>query len=100
NLLWFINAAAIGEALVLGVKSGIDLPVLQQVILNSCGSSWVAEHDIPSIYDGSFDPSFTTQLCCKDLKLISELATTLSVPLELGASVEQIFRRALNIYGG
>lgn len=99
NLLWYINAAAIGEALVLGAKSGIDLPVLQQVILNSCGTSWVAEHDIPSIYDGTFDPTFTTKLCTKDLRLISELATNHNVPLELGATVEQIFRRAENLYG-
>jgi 3-hydroxyisobutyrate dehydrogenase-like beta-hydroxyacid dehydrogenase len=100
NLLWYINAAAIGEALVLGAKSGIELPVLQEVILNSCGTSWVADHDIPSIYAGTFDPTFTTRLCTKDLRLISELATTLNVPVELGATVEQIFRRAENRYGG
>jgi 3-hydroxyisobutyrate dehydrogenase len=100
NLLWYINAAAIGEALVLGAKSGIALPVLQEVVLNSCGTSWVADHDIPSIYDGSFDPTFTTKLCTKDLGLISELATKLKVPVELGATVEQIFRRAENVYGG
>lgn len=100
NLLWYVNAAAIGEALVLGARSGIELPVLHQVILNSCGTSWVATHDIPSIYAGSFDPTFTTKLCTKDLRLISELAGTLKVPVELGATVEQIFRRAERIYGG
>jgi 3-hydroxyisobutyrate dehydrogenase-like beta-hydroxyacid dehydrogenase len=99
NLLWYINAAAIGEALVLGAKSGIELPVLQQVILNSCGTSWVAEHDIPSIYDGSFDPTFTTKLCTKDLGLISELATQLDVPLEFGAVAEQAFARSQARYG-
>lgn len=99
NLLWFINAAAIGEALILGAKSGIDLLTLQRVILNSCGNSWVASHDIPSIYNGSYDPSFTTELCCKDLRLIYELATKLNMPLEIGALVEQIFRRASNVYG-
>jgi 3-hydroxyisobutyrate dehydrogenase len=100
NLLWYINAAAIGEALVIGAKSGIDLPVLHQVVLNSCGTSWVAEHDIPSIYDGSFDPTFTTKLCTKDLGLIAELAATLDVPIELGATAQQVFQRAEKIYGG
>jgi 3-hydroxyisobutyrate dehydrogenase-like beta-hydroxyacid dehydrogenase len=99
NMLWFINAVALGEALVLGAKSGIELSVLRQVILHSCGTSWVAEHDIPSVYDGSFDPSFTTRLCTKDLRLISELAGRLNVPIELGATVEQIFRRTENRYG-
>jgi len=100
NLLWYINAAAIGEALVLGAKSGIDLSTLQQAILNSCGTSWVAEHDIPSIYDGSFDTTFTTKLCTKDLRLIAELADRFDVPIEVGATVQQIFRRAENLYGG
>lgn len=100
NLLWYINAVAIGEALVIGAKSGIDLPTLQKVVLNSCGTSWVAEHDIPSIYDGSYDTTFTTRLCCKDLRLISELATKLNVPVELGSTAEQAFRRAENLYGG
>jgi 3-hydroxyisobutyrate dehydrogenase-like beta-hydroxyacid dehydrogenase len=100
NLLWYVNAAAVGEALVLGAKSGIDLATLQQVILNSCGTSWVAEHDIPSIYNGSFDPSFTTRLCTKDLRLIAELADRVNVPIEVGSTVQQIFRRAENHYGG
>jgi 3-hydroxyisobutyrate dehydrogenase-like beta-hydroxyacid dehydrogenase len=100
NLLWYINAAAIGEALVLGAKSGIDLATLQQVVLNSCGTSWVAEHDIPSIYDGSFDTTFTTKLCTKDLRLIAELADRFDVPIEVGSTVQQIFRRSENLYGG
>jgi 3-hydroxyisobutyrate dehydrogenase len=100
NLLWYVNAAAIGEALALGAKAGIELDTLQQVVLNSCGTSWVAEHDIPSIYDGSFDPSFTTRLCTKDLRLIAELADRCEVPLEVGASAREVFRRAEDRYGG
>jgi 3-hydroxyisobutyrate dehydrogenase len=99
NLLWYINAVAIGEAMVLGAKSGIELRTLQKVILNSCGTSWVADHDIPSIFNGTFDETFTTKLCVKDLRLIYELATKLNVPIELGAVTEQIFRRAENLYG-
>ena len=100
NLLWFTNAAAIAEALVLGVKSGVDLRVLRQVIVNSCGNSWVAEHDIASIYDGTFDPTFTTALCRKDLGLVAELAAMLSVPIVLGATVQDIFGSAEARYGG
>nr|VFJ61067.1 MAG: 3-hydroxyisobutyrate dehydrogenase/2-hydroxymethylglutarate dehydrogenase [Candidatus Kentron sp. FM]VFJ61554.1 MAG: 3-hydroxyisobutyrate dehydrogenase/2-hydroxymethylglutarate dehydrogenase [Candidatus Kentron sp. FM]VFK13663.1 MAG: 3-hydroxyisobutyrate dehydrogenase/2-hydroxymethylglutarate dehydrogenase [Candidatus Kentron sp. FM] len=99
NLLWFVNAASIGEALIIGAKSGIDLPILKEVVINSCGNSWVAEHDIPSIYDGHYDPSFTTKLCCKDLGLIHELAKDLNVPIEIGKLVEKIFGRARDIYG-
>lgn len=100
NLLWFINAVAIGEGLMLGARAGIELSTLWEVIKASAGNSWVAEHDVPSIYRGDYDPSFTLNLCCKDLRLITDLGRELQVPLELGALVEQTFLRARTQYGG
>lgn len=100
NLLWFIHAAALGEGLVLGARAGIDLPVLWEIIKSSAGNSWVAEHDTPSVFRGDYDPSFTLDLCCKDLGLIHDLGAELDVPLELGALAEQIFQRARVTYGG
>lgn len=100
NLLWFINAVAIGEGLMIGAKAGIDLVQLMNIIRSSAGNSWVAEHDIPSIFEGHYDPSFTLDLCVKDLTLIQNLAQKLDVPLELGALVKQIFHRAQLTYGG
>jgi 3-hydroxyisobutyrate dehydrogenase-like beta-hydroxyacid dehydrogenase len=99
NLLWYVNAAAIGEALVMGAKAGITLDVLQDVVLNSCGTSWVAEHDIPSVYDGSFDATFTTKLCTKDLRLITELAGAQDLPLAMGATAQRVFERSEALYG-
>lgn len=100
NLLWFIHAAAIGEALILGAKAGIELTNLWQIIRASAGNSWVAEHDVPSIFQGHYDPSFTLDLCCKDLGLINDLGRRLDVPLELGSLVAHIFHRAQVQYGG
>ncbi len=100
NLLWFINAVAIGEGLMLGVRAGIGLPTVWEIIKSSAGNSWVAEHDVPSIFRGDYDPSFTLDLCCKDLHLINDLGRELDVPLELGTLVEQVFRRAKSQYGG
>lgn len=99
NQLWFVHAAALAEALVIGAKSGIDLDTLQQVILNSCGTSWVAEHDIPSVYGGTYDPTFTTALCLKDLGLITELAALHDVPIEITATAHNAFHRAAHKYG-
>jgi len=58
NLLWFINAAAIGEALMIGAKADIPLETVAAAIGSSAGNSWVAEHDIDSIFAGHYDPSF------------------------------------------
>lgn len=100
NLLWFINAVAIGEGLMIGAKAGIELTQLMAIIRSSAGNSWVAEHDIPSIFEGHYDPSFSLDLCSKDLNLIHDLARQLDVPIELGALVQQIFNRARLTYGG
>jgi 3-hydroxyisobutyrate dehydrogenase len=100
NLLWFINAAAIGEALLLGARSGVELRPLWEAIKLSAGNSWVAEHDVPAIFRGDYDPSFTLNLCCKDLRLITDLGRDTGTPLELGALAEQIFIRARTQYGG
>jgi 3-hydroxyisobutyrate dehydrogenase len=82
NQIWFINAAAIGEALVLGKKAGVKLTVLWDALKNSAGDIFVARHDVPSIFAGHYDPSFTLDLCCKDLGLIAALsqATRLRPP--------------------
>jgi 3-hydroxyisobutyrate dehydrogenase len=73
NQIWFINAAAIGEGLVLGKKAGVDLLVLWEALKNSVGDTFVVRHDVPSIFDGHYDPSFSLDLCCKDLRLLKDL---------------------------
>ena len=45
NQIWFINAAAIGEGLVLGKKAGVDLLVLWEALKNSVGDTFVVRHD-------------------------------------------------------
>jgi 3-hydroxyisobutyrate dehydrogenase len=100
NLLWFVGAASIGEALILGSKSGIRLDILRDAIQASAGNSWVVEHDIPSIYAGHYDPSFTLDLCVKDLTLIDKLAGRHQVPLAMTGMAKFLFERALAKYGG
>jgi 3-hydroxyisobutyrate dehydrogenase len=74
NMLWFVHVVALADALALGVKAGIDLTAFARLIPESAGGSWVASHDLPSIVRGDDDESFTLALCCKDLRLIAELA--------------------------
>ncbi|MEM9926614.1 MAG: NAD(P)-dependent oxidoreductase [Cyanobacteria bacterium P01_D01_bin.50] len=99
NMLWFINACAIGEALVLGKKAGLELNSLSEMIKVSAGDSWVAQHDIPSIFEGHYDPSFTLKLCVKDLRLIDELGQKLNIPLMMANQAKSIFHSARAKYG-
>ncbi len=99
NLLWFVSAAAIGEGLMLGAKAGIDLPTVWEAIKSSAGNSWVAEHDVPSIFAGHYDPSFSLALCCKDLNLINDIAKRQGYDLKMGGVAQSLFEQARLTYG-
>jgi len=99
NLLWFINAASIGEALMIGAQAEIPLETVAAAIRSSAGDSWVAQHDIASIFAGHYDPSFTLELCCKDLRLVHEIADGQGLKLTLGSVARSMFERAKETYG-
>ncbi len=99
NLLWFINAASIGEGLMIAARAEIPLETVWEAIKTSAGDSWVAQHDVPSIFAGHYDPSFTLELCCKDLRLVHEIAEGLEVPLTMGQMARGVFERAKRTYG-
>jgi 3-hydroxyisobutyrate dehydrogenase-like beta-hydroxyacid dehydrogenase len=99
NLLWFVGAATIGEALMLGAKAGVPLDVVQEAITSSAGDSWVARHDIPSIFAGHYDPSFSLALCCKDLGLVNQIAQAQGYSLTMGAHAQALFEEARARYG-
>jgi 3-hydroxyisobutyrate dehydrogenase-like beta-hydroxyacid dehydrogenase len=100
NQIWFINAAAIGEGLVLGKKAGVDLLVLWDAIQRSVGDSFVARHDVPSIFAGHYDPSFTLELCCKDLGLIEKLSQATQTQTPVTVSAQARFEAARKAFGG
>jgi 3-hydroxyisobutyrate dehydrogenase-like beta-hydroxyacid dehydrogenase len=99
NLLWFVSAAAIGEGLMLGAKAGIPLETVWEAIKSSAGNSWVAQHDVPSIFAGHYDPSFSLALCVKDLTLINEVAQAQGYNLKMGGLAKSLFEEAMQTYG-
>jgi len=99
NQLWFVHAAAIGEAFALGMANGVALDVLWAAITDSVGDSFVARHDAPSIFAGHYDPSFTLDLCLKDLGLTRELADRVGTDLPMTERAHETFARAAERYG-
>ncbi len=100
NQLWFIHAAAIGEAFALGMANGVELATLWEAIKHSVGDSFVARHDAPSIFAGHYDPSFSLDLCVKDLGLIAELGQAVGTPLPITEVTRERFKTAVARYGG
>ena len=99
NQLWFIHAAALGEGFGMGMANGVELSVLWEAIKHSVGDSFVARHDAPSIFAGHYDPSFTLDLCLKDLGLIDELSNFVGTDLPMTEQAHATFRRAKERYG-
>ena len=99
NQLWFVAAAALGEGFALGMSHGVELGTLYQAILESVGDSFVARHDAPSIFAGHYDPSFSVDLCLKDLGLIEELQGDVGAPLLLTDAARAAFAEAGERYG-
>ena len=99
NQLWFIAAAAIGEGFATGIANGVELGKLWGAIKESVGDSFVARHDAPSIFAGHYDPSFSLELCLKDLGLISELGQQVDADLPMTAAAISAFTVARDRYG-
>jgi 3-hydroxyisobutyrate dehydrogenase-like beta-hydroxyacid dehydrogenase len=99
NQLWFVHAAALGEAFALGLANGVELDVLWDAIKDSVADSFVARHDAPSIFAGHYDPSFPLHLCLKDLGLTMELAAEVGTDLPMTERARDTFERAGERYG-
>ena len=99
NQLWFVHSAALGEGFAVGLQHGVELSVLWDAIKESVGDSFVARHDAPSIFAGHYDPSFTLDLCLKDLGLTDELAESVKADLPMTAAAHQAFATAADRYG-
>jgi 3-hydroxyisobutyrate dehydrogenase len=100
NLMWFMHAVATAEALMVGVRAGVDLETLHTALVHSPANSEFLERDVRMVLDrGDYDEGFAMKLVTKDLGLAVELARDSGVSVELLGLVEQIHRRARLVYG-
>lgn len=100
NLLCLVDLVAMGEALMLAKRGGLDLGKCYQAITASSGSSREFEDWAPVILNGTLNTGFTTELGLKDLGFVTALGKNLNVPLKLTGLVEQLFIESRAKYGG
>ncbi|MFZ9481589.1 MAG: NAD(P)-dependent oxidoreductase [Ilumatobacteraceae bacterium] len=99
NQLWFVHAAAIGEAMVAAKLAGLEPDVWWEAMKGGAADSFVMQHDVPSIFAGHYDPSFRLALCLKDLGLVDQLLTEVGSRAELTQATHARFREAAERYG-
>jgi 3-hydroxyisobutyrate dehydrogenase-like beta-hydroxyacid dehydrogenase len=96
NFLSATAIAATAEAVVLGVKGGLDPATMLAVINASTGRNTASEDKFPrQILTGRYAAGFTTGLLTKDLGLCAAAAEALGVPMPVAAAVHERWQRAL-----
>jgi 3-hydroxyisobutyrate dehydrogenase-like beta-hydroxyacid dehydrogenase len=100
NFLSATAMAATSEAMVMGVKAGLDPRVMLDVINAGTGRNTATEHKFPKIIlPGTFDLGFTNALMIKDVKLCLSEASALGVPMEVAQAVMRLLQLACDEIG-
>ncbi len=99
NLLWFGQAVATAEALLLGKRAGIDLEVLQETLNASAAASHFIGCDLQALFQGDYLTSFGLDGICQELAAVTELARHHQVPFELSSLIHRTYQQALARYG-
>jgi 3-hydroxyisobutyrate dehydrogenase len=94
NMLGQVNTVAIAEALVMGVKAGLNPQTIYEVIRASTGTSWGFESRVPKILARDFAPGGTVDISYKDQELETSFAKQLGVPVLLANVSQQVYQMA------
>src|SRR5205809_357173 len=94
NMLGQVGRVAIAEALILGVKAGLDPRTIYDVVRVSTGTSHAFETGVPRILARDFSPGGTVDITFKDQELQTAFAKQLGVPLFLANVTQQLYQAA------
>ena len=90
------NIEAVGEALVLAKKAGLDPTVVFDAIKSGLAGSTVLNAKAPMMIEGNFNPGFRIRLHQKDLHNAILTGKELGVPLPVTSLVQQMIGSLIN----
>jgi len=94
-----MNIAAMGEAMALAAKSGVDPKRVYDAIKGGLAGSTVMNAKMPMVLNRNFQPGFRVALHMKDLNNALEAGKDANMPLELTQSALKILQE-LDAQGG
>jgi 3-hydroxyisobutyrate dehydrogenase len=94
NMMSIANVAVAAEAMVLGVKAGVDPKRLFEILSTSGGRSHHFLKRFPNVLAGDFTPNFGIGLSRKDIALALTMAGKLELPVPLASAVRQVYEAA------
>ena len=94
QLLCGVHLAAAAEALSLGMKVGVDMDVLLQILGGSAASSWMLRDRGPRMLETAPGITSAVDIFVKDLGIVMEAGRDAKAALPLAAMAHQLFLSA------
>ena len=94
NFLCGVQAAALGEAISLIERGGLDRDTATQLLANGAPGSPLVKGLLPRMTERNYAPHFHLSLICKDLEYSLKEAQSLGVDLPAARTALEAFRRA------
>lgn len=99
NILCAVHDVAVGEALCIAKKAGLDLKLVFDAMRVSSGNSFCWETEVPLALRGEYDPNFTAEMMIKDISLGLDIANRLDVPTPVFDECKNLYDEALDKFG-
>ncbi len=101
NVMSAAAVAITSEAMVMGVKAGLDPQVMLDVINSGSGRNTASMEKFPrSVLTRKFDVGFAAALAYKDVRLCVDEAEALGVPMVVGSAVREMLTITNAMFGG
>ena len=95
QLLFDINAAALGEILPMAAKMGLDPDLVGEVVNSGTGRSYASEFFLPAFSSGHFGDGYPMAHAYKDLVSGAELGANQGIPMPVLAAATATYQAAL-----
>lgn len=95
NMLSTVNACAMMEGLAVGLKAGLDLKAMADIIKASSGNSNALARVERALIPRDFEPGFKVALMNKDLDTFHAIAKALNVPVSFSNMAQHYQQSAL-----
>lgn len=99
NQLWFGQAVAIGEAMLLGARTGLATDRLARVLDASPAASVFVHTHLPSLLAGDYLPVFGLARVVEELDSLERMASSAGTPWSVSQRVAELHRHALAHFG-
>ena len=95
NMMSSVNSLAMMEGMVLGLKAGLDLATMAEIVKASSGNSNALARVDRALIPRNFEPGFKVQLMNKDLETFNTIAKELNVPVSFSNVAQRYQQTAL-----